>query len=123
MFYYVGLFTGYDYHKCNYANIADDFGEGEHRQEGGAAAAAAGRASAPRCFTGARPAGCHFMTLRRTAASFGAVTAPLFYWITRNWGGSIYAGVRAAGGCDHARRGEGPRSCWLASASYRLPVA
>ena len=28
VFYYVGLFTGYDYRNCNYANIADDFGKG-----------------------------------------------------------------------------------------------
>jgi dolichyl-phosphate-mannose-protein mannosyltransferase len=28
VFYYVGLLTGYDYRKCNYANIADDFGKG-----------------------------------------------------------------------------------------------
>ena len=64
------------------------------------------------------------MTLRRTAASFGAVTAPLFYWITRNWGGSIYAGVRAAGGCGDARRGGVSRdSGSLQDRTASLPVA
>jgi hypothetical protein len=36
------------------------------------------------------------MVLRATSALFGAATAPLFYQITRNFGGSVYGGLFSA---------------------------
>ena len=38
---------------------------------------------------------CKFMVLRATAALFGSVTAPIIYRVTRNFGGSAWAGVLA----------------------------
>ena len=54
VFYYVGLLTGYDYHKCNYANIADDFGEGKLGREGGSC-------------SGGTPRTCHVLLFHATA--------------------------------------------------------
>lgn len=67
VFWAVCKLTGYDWEKCGFANIADEF--------------------AP---------DCKFMVIRYTAATFGTVTAPLFYWIVRNWGGSILAAILAS---------------------------
>ena len=67
VFWLVCQLTGYDWTKCGYANISDAY--------------------AP---------DCKYMVLRITAASFGTVTAPMFYWIVRNWGGSIWAALLAA---------------------------
>ena len=39
---------------------------------------------------------CNFVPLRFTAATFGALTAPLFFLIMRAWGGSVRAAVFAA---------------------------
>lgn len=67
VFVLVCKLVGYDYNKCGFSNISDDY--------------------AP---------DCKYLWLRGTAAFFGTLTAPLFYLITRNWGGSILAGVVAA---------------------------
>lgn len=67
VFYVVCQLTGYDWTQCGYANISDEYGPD-----------------------------CKFMVLRYTAASFGTLTAPMFYFIVRNWGGSIYAALLAS---------------------------
>ena len=59
--------VGYEWTKCGFANISDEFGPE-----------------------------CKFLWIRGTAAFFGTLTAPIFYAIARNWGGSKLAGVIAA---------------------------
>jgi dolichyl-phosphate-mannose--protein O-mannosyl transferase len=67
VFWAVCKLVGYDWEKCGYANISDEFG-----------------------------AECKYMAIRVTAAGFGTLTAPLFYFIVRNWGGSILAAILAS---------------------------
>lgn len=64
---FVAWLNGYDHTKCSYSNIQDQY----------------------------QP-GCKFMVLRATAAFFGSLTAPVFYQICRNWGGSVWAGLLCA---------------------------
>jgi dolichyl-phosphate-mannose-protein mannosyltransferase len=65
--YWVSRLVGYDASVCSYVNIDDVY--------------------APTC---------KFIYLRATSAAFGAVTVPLVYLITRNFGGSMHAGIFSA---------------------------
>ena len=67
MFVAVCKLIGYEWTKCGFANISDEFGPE-----------------------------CKFLWIRGTAAFFGTITAPVFYAIARNWGGSRLAGCVAA---------------------------
>lgn len=65
--YYVSKAFGYDHTACSYANIQDQYGPE-----------------------------CKYLILRGTAAFFGSITAPLFYWIVKAFGGSTRAGILAS---------------------------
>ena len=63
----VGKVFGYDHTKCTYNAIQDMYGPG-----------------------------CKYYVLRAAAATFGSLTAPLYYWIIRGFGGGVWAATLGA---------------------------
>lgn len=66
VFWFVGKLVGYDYTKCKFVNITDVYGPE-----------------------------CKYIFLRATSATYGSLVVPILYFIIRNWGGSIRAGILA----------------------------
>ena len=108
VFYYVSVLAGYDHTVCKYDNISVR-GRGGGRRTGTWRHHLRPRTANERiikspcgaCRTPPHPAQvdyapeCKYVVLRATAAAFGAMTGPLLYWVVRNWGGSIRAGLFA----------------------------